>query len=72
MAYLSSSSFVLSSSLVASSLADQLANGADSGQKKPVPSLAQAGWCGAAVGPIMGESQTDSTNAHRNRTPLYC
>ena len=36
VSYYSSLSFLLSSSLVVSSLADKAANGADPGQKKPV------------------------------------
>ena len=69
VAYCSSSSFGLSSSLVANSLADELANGADSDQIGTVLGVAQAGWIWLASGFILWESQTEQSNAHRIRSP---
>jgi len=53
VSYYSSLSFLLSSSLVVSSLADKAANGADPGQKKPVSQLAQDGWITMDFGAIL-------------------
>jgi len=57
VAYCSSSSFVLSSSLVANSLADHGVVSTDSDQIGTVWPLAQAGWIWSAADPILGESQ---------------
>jgi len=69
VAYLSSSSFVLSSSLVANSLASLAVNGTDVGQIGTVLGVAQGGWIWLVSGPILWESQTEQSNAHRIRSP---
>jgi hypothetical protein len=53
VSYYSSLSFLLSSSLVVSSLTDKAANGADPCQKKPVFKLAQGGWIAVDFGAIL-------------------